>query len=442
MNNLANSIAPNFSNNFTAILSSYSGVHVSKYNYKFDFMSDRWQISGDASLFFKNLKTDDHEFELGFRAALSRYAEESSARHTQNMFFATQSYLKNTGANSLTVKDISKFLSQLPKDEEYKLGAVKGFWLQWFDWDLPGIDKDVADFLEELTLSGNTKGEAVAKGCPYSGPLTELEQSALLDWAVNALQRGAISLTEYTYFLCLMLTGRRAIQIRNMRTVDLSMSETSDGNNYNLNVPRAKQRGGSFRGESRDLPISDELHMTLKCLVDESKSRIEKLFSCKLPPQRIKQLPIFIEWGRLADCCDFNEVEALLKNKPDYLHATKNTAGDLLRTFARLCEARSERTGDFITLTSRRFRYTKGTNLARRGISGTALALSLDHSDTQNIDVYTENTSKNAEVIEKIMAPVLAPMAQACVGKLISSDETHCVEKTRTAGCTVPAITL
>ncbi|PKN12710.1 MAG: hypothetical protein CVU69_04935 [Deltaproteobacteria bacterium HGW-Deltaproteobacteria-4] len=345
------------------------------------------------------------------------------------MFFATQKYLKNTGANSLTVKDISKFLSQLPKDEEYKLGVVKGFWLQWFDWDLPGIDKDVADFLEELILSGNTKGEAVAKGCPYSGPLTELEQSALLDWAVNALQRGAIRLTEYAYFLCLMLTGRRAIQIQSLRAVDLPMSETPNGNNFTLNVPRAKQRGGSFRGEFRTIPISDELHMTLKCLVVESKSRIEKLFSCKLPPQRIKQLPIFIEWGRLGNFSDFNEVEALLKNKPDYLHATQNTAGDLLRTFLKLCEARSERTGDFITLTSRRFRYTKGTNLARRGISGTALALSLDHSDTQNIDVYTENTSKNAEVIEKIMAPVLAPMAQACVGKLINSERDALREK-------------
>jgi len=422
MNNLSKSIEPNLSAKSTKILSSYSGIHVSKYNYQFDFLAERWQIAGDNVLIFKNLPTDDHEFELGLRAALSRYAEEASPHHTDNMFRATRSYLNSTGAKSITVKDISKYLSQLPKDEEYKLGSVKGFWLQWHDWGLPGIDKDSADFLEELILKGNTKGAAVAKGCPHTGPLTALEQSALLDWAVNALQRGDISLTVYAYFLCLMLTGRRSIQMRSLRATDLSMSETPDGNNYNLNVPRAKQRGVGFREEFRSVPISDELHMTLKCLVDESKSRIEQHFSCKLPVERVRQLPLFIEWGRLLKCSGFDEVEDLLKDKPDHLHKNGNTNSDPLRTFNRLCQAMSERTGDFITLTSRRFRYTKGTNLARRGISGVALALGLDHNDTQNVDVYTENTSRNAEVIDEIMAPMLAPLAQAFVGKLINSE--------------------
>ena len=422
MNNLANSIEPNLSTKSTKILRSYSGIHVSKYNYQFDFLAERWQIAGDIALVFKKLETDDHEFELGFRAALSRYAEEFSAHHTINMFKATRAYLVKTGAKSLTEKDISNFLFQLPKEEEYKLGSVKGFWLQWHDWGLPGVDKDSADYLEELILRGNTKGAAVAKGCPHTGPLTALEQSALLDWAVNALQHGVISLTEYANFLCLMLTGRRAIQIRSLRVTDLSMSETPDGNNYNLNVPRAKQRGVAFRGEFRNVPISDELHMTLKCLVDESKSLIEQHFSCKLPAERLRQLPLFIEWGRLLECSGFDEVEDLLKDKPDHLHATSDTAAGLLRTFTRLCQAKSERTGDFMTLTSRRFKYTKGTNLARRGISGVALAVSLDHSDTQNVDVYTENTSRNAEVIDKIMAPALAPLAQAFVGKLLNSE--------------------
>lgn len=162
--------------------------------------------------------------------------------------------------------------------------------------------------------------------------------------------------------------------------------------------------------------------MTLKCLVDESKSRIERHFSCKLPDERVRQLPLFIEWGRLLECSGFDEVEDLLKDKPDYLHATNDTATGLLRTLTILCQAKSERTGDFITLTSRRFKYTKGTNLARRGISGVALAVALDHNDTQNVDVYTENTSRNAEVIDEIMAPMLAPLAQAFVGKLINSE--------------------
>jgi hypothetical protein len=48
--------------------------------------------------------------------------------------------------------------------------------------------------------------------------------------------------------------------------------------------------------------------------------------------------------------------------------------------------------------------------------------MALDHSDTQHIDVYTANTEEMAEQIDAIMAPILAPLAQAFVGTLISSE--------------------
>ena len=51
-----------------------------------------------------------------------------------------------------------------------------------------------------------------------------------------------------------------------------------------------------------------------------------------------------------------------------------------------------------------------------------ALAAALDHTDTQNIDVYTENTEEMAEEIDAIMTPVLAPLAQAFAGVLIDSE--------------------
>ena len=101
---------------------------------------------------------------------------------------------------------------------------------------------------------------------------------------------------------------------------------------------------------------------------------------------------------------------------------TASSAQELLRCVAVKNTARSERTGDYINFTAMRFRYTKGTNLARRGISGVALAAALDHADTQNIGVYTENTEETAKQIDEIMAPILAPLAQAFAGKLITSE--------------------
>ncbi len=85
--------------------------------------------------------------------------------------------------------------------------------------------------------------------------------------------------------------------------------------------------------------------------------------------------------------------------------------------------ARTERLeGEFIKLTSRRFRYTLGTNAFRRGLGAYHIAEILGHKDIQNVKVYTENTHEVVDLIDEAMAPVLAPLAQAFAGTLIESE--------------------
>ena len=412
----------NLSEKALGVLSAYNGTHVSKLGYEFDLLSDKWEISGGVIINFELLDDVDQEFEIGLRAALSRYAEEYSAFHTVNMYKATKTYLVNINAKFISVEGIAKYKAGLDDCNEYKLGAIKGFWLAWYDWGLPGIDDDAATFLDELTLAGNEKGAAVKKGCPYTGPLTELEQAALLEWSTNALLDKTIELAVYAYFLTLSLTGRRSIQIRSLRSCDLSDSESDQGYNYELKIPRAKQRGYSFRELLKPLPITEELYLTLKCLIDENVLNIEKSFSIKLSNTQKVNLPVFIEWDRIVRCGNFQQFEATQKKQADYFHITSYSADVLLRTFAHLSQAKSERTGDYINLHSRRFRYTKGSNLARLGIDGVTLAEALDHSDTQHIGVYTENVPRNAEIINEIMSARLAPLAQAFAGTLIESE--------------------
>ena len=50
----------------------------------------------------------------------------------------------------------------------------------------------------------------------------------------------------------------------------------------------------------------------------------------------------------------------------------------------------------------------------------------LDHSDIQNVRVYTENTANEVAIIDEFIGPQLAPFAQACLGKLVLS-ERHAV---------------
>lgn len=396
--------------------------HTTKSGYPFHFSGIEWRLDGSTVVKFQLLSDLEPETEEGFRKTLCRYAEELSAKHTYNMFYYFSAYLKKTATNVISLATLTNYRASLDDDTEYKLGALKGFLLAWYEWGFNGISKEVADYLEELTLKGNPKGNAVKGACPYSGPLTHNELGALIDWASNAFTKGTLKLTEYSCFMALVLTGRRYVQIRYLRSVDLVVREDSDGNDYVINCPRAKQRGVGFREQFTPLPINEDLYLLLHNQRNQSIQYVESCLGVKLSASQREKIPIFIEETRINKLSSVEDLETRLSKTPDYLHMAADTAYELLRGVAIKNTACSERTGDYINFTASRFRYTKGTNLARRGISGVALAAALDHTDTQNIGVYTENTEETAKQIDEVMASILAPLAQAFSGKLIESE--------------------
>jgi hypothetical protein len=46
----------------------------------------------------------------------------------------------------------------------------------------------------------------------------------------------------------------------------------------------------------------------------------------------------------------------------------------------------------------------------------------LDHSDVQNVGIYTQNTAQEAVVINELVGAQLAPFAQACLGTLVTTE--------------------
>ncbi|MCG6200538.1 site-specific integrase [Psychromonas antarctica] len=396
--------------------------HTTKSGYPFYFSDIEWRLDGSTVINFQRLTTLEQETEEGFRKALCRYAEELSAMHTFNMFNRFNAYMKATKEGKLSLQGLTNYRASFDSDSEYKLGALKGFLLAWHEWGFNGVSKEITDYLEELTLKGNPKGNAVKGACPYSGPLTHNELGALIDWASNAFTKEILNLKEYVGFMALVLTGRRYVQIRSLRSVDLVVREDSNGNDYVINCPRAKQRGVGFREQFTPLPINEDLYLLLHNQRNQSIQYVESCLGVKLSASQREQIPIFIEETRINKLSSVEDLETRLSNTPDYLHMAADSASELLRGVSVKNTACSERTGDYINFTASRFRYTKGTNLARRGISGVALAAALDHTDTQNIGVYTENTEETAKQIDEVMAPLLAPLAQAFSGKLIASE--------------------
>lgn len=394
----------------------------SKMGYKFDRRSDLWRIDGSKNINLGRMRNLDNATKDGLRNALCRYAEELAASTTEMALGYFNMYCDKVGAKTVTVVGLSEWRASLDPANEYKLGALKSFLIAWNEWGFPGVDSDVVEYLEELSLRGNVKGKAVKRACPYSGPLSQIELGALLEWASNAFIENVIDLTQYAYFLALAFTGRRAVQIRSLRSSDLSFREDANGHDYIIRFPRAKQQRSGFRKDFNPLSVNEDLYLVLDNQATASQEYVELALGKKLPSAIRKKIPVFLAQDRVDSLKDIQDLERCLDETPDFLHMTIKQASDVLQSVSVKNMARSERTGEFINFTSRRFRYTKGTNLARRGISGVALAHALDHSDTQNIDVYTANTEEMAVQIDAIMAPFLAPLAQAFAGVLIDSE--------------------
>lgn len=88
----------------------------------------------------------------------------------------------------------------------------------------------------------------------------------------------------------------------------------------------------------------------------------------------------------------------------------------------KLLNVTSERTGETIHIHPRRFRYTMGTRAAEEGQHALVIAEMLDHTDTQQVNVYVESTPEIARRIDAATALELAPLAQAFLGKLVRSE--------------------
>lgn len=396
---------------------------VSKDGYPINPSDDQWRLNKDVQIALVLPGTVDASTEAGFRATLLRYAEEASARHTENMATRFKRYLRDTGAPQVTVVDLINWRAVLGLDEQWQLGGLKGFLLAWHDYGFEGVSKEVADLLQGWRIQGNEKGAAVASGCPETGPLTDLEMAALLDWANMAVARKDIAFVDYTYLLALMMTARRPVQIAALRGRDLVREAGQGGLTYSLSIPRAKQRGQRFRGAFRTLSIIEDLYLVLQQQHRQSVAAASEAIGQVMGPELAGEVPIFLNRKRLKSVEHIDELKSLLLGStPDRLHATTGTLAYALRRCARRSIARSERTGEFIRLAATRFRHTRGTKLRREGFGAFIIAELLDHSDIQNVRVYTENTAQEAVVIDELIGARLAPFAQACLGRLVRSE--------------------
>jgi len=356
----------------------------------------------------------------GLRRTLKFFAVNMSAAHTLNLFARYQALLKYSNGDAITPELVTKYRLSLDPAHEWYLAAIRVLIKQWYRLNYPGLDPKLPLFLSRLVLRGNRKGEAVKQLDNEKGPLSDIELLGFNDGLVQAYEKGSVSITELALSMLTSHTGSRPVQITNTRLVDLADFMNEQGERfYAILMPRGKQPGQWFRLRFRRRALTEELFKILTVQAAYVTATATACWTFKVNEDLLKQLPLFPSWSTIKKIS--SETEFLAAIKTDQLHLPSGRVTEILQQVTEEIGLMSERTGQMLSLSAVRFRYTIGTRAAREGYGPMVIAELLDHSDTQNVGVYIQNVPEHAARIDQAVASQLAPFAQAFAGVIVTS---------------------
>jgi integrase len=402
-------------------------IVTSRDGYVFDPAAFHWKLSRDRTI---SLQWVDGALSVTLAASfikvLTHYAVLYSADHAGNMcdrFRTFALWMRNQKfGDRVTSGALISYRHTLDRKNEWYLGSISGFLATWVELGLPGVDDDVASLLDGWTLRGNIKGAAVQTQCPLMGALSDLEYEALQLRLLDGFELREVGLADFVLVTLFSGTGRRPSQLGDLKGGDLIEASSSDGlREFLLNVPRRKVRGGGWRVEFKAVALTPEIGSALSALIAENEAKLRTL--CEgVGSDLLKLLPIFPAWNVVRDAIQdgSNALRQMLAT--DRAHVTTRAIRSRLERTVTALSVLSERTGKPIRVFPLRMRRTLGTRAAREGYGPLIIAELLDHSDTQNACVYTENVPEHVDAINEAVARQIAPRAQAFAGVLVRDE--------------------
>jgi len=403
-------------------------IATSHEGYAFEPSNKIWKISHEHKLTLRwvdqLLGTD---LATSFLKVLEHYAKKYSASHTKNLcwrfqHFALQRYqVSSQCLLKISAEALIGYRSTLDGEHEWYLGALRGFLKSWVNLGYSGIDENVPDLLDNWRIRGNVKGRAVQTLCPTEGPLSDLEFEALHQRSIDAFENNSINTEDFALLRVFMATGRRPAQLADLKVKDFIDVQAQGGlRECLLNIPRRKQRGVNWREQFKPFAMSIEIGILLTRLIEENKTRLFAL--CNISSlSNFNEFPLFPKWTVIQTAAkDTLRIETCF-NSPEAHHTTDDLRARMDTIISSL-EIPSERTGKHLRVFPTRLRRTLATRAAREGFGELIIAELLDHTDTQNARIYTENVPEHVDAINEAMARQLAPLAQAFAGVVIAKE--------------------
>lgn len=374
---------------------------------QFDAAADIWAYRdgvNDVYLDFNQLPNSSWEFRRHAKSVLSWYAENRSPDHLYNLFQRLQHFLRTSTKeiSSVSAVDLLNYRAGLTASTAWYVGTLAGLLRKWQSLGYPGVDDDVELLLKQLRLKGNAKGVAVLTWDVHDGPFTHIETEALHAALNTAYAGGTLSMADYVLAWLYILLGQRNKQHAALKVCDVQVKQGVEGTpEYSILMPSAKKGTAFSRANLVERPLTEQFGELLVDYAEKVRARFESI----LPDPT--QAPLF-------------PVLRSTRSSPGFeFHRSATDIGQIIAHALESLGVVSERTGRAMNISAVRFRRTIGTRAAEEGHGPLVIARLLDHTDIQNVGVYSASSPAIIERIDRAIAMEMAPLAQAFAGKLV-----------------------
>lgn len=376
-----------------------------------DLSTSRWRLhdpKADCVLNWDLLKVCNDDAKRAFQIHVVRLIERTSPAYVQATFRFVGNFLKaivrkDAPSHDVNVSSLLWYLERLRKQgTEYQFHHIRAWYRASADRLIDGFDADVVFALDDLRIAGNKKGFAVLSADPDEGPLTEFEEAALR----RALIRDNGAIQERAALWIMLAFGCNPANLSLLREEDFRAYHFDGGvqSAFFLEVPRIKKRmlpRSAFKKRSVDLPLANVINE----LIDYNRERfpeggVRPLFRARRGRRTLANGPL----------------------KEYALHCTAHDIAALVSSCVSRLNVKSPRTGEALSVTPRRLRYTFATKMVRQGIPELELAELLDHTDTQNVQVYYKADSRFVERLDAAVAEELGPRVNVFMGEVIKHE--------------------
>ena len=378
-----------------------------------DLRSLKWRLnsveSTRTSMNWARLAGCDEHAVSALRIHVIRLIETASVSYAMTTFQYVGRFLKTIRSAecptpTLTLASLTWYLERLRENRNgYQFHHVRQWYKASADRLLDGFDDEVVFALGDLRIEGNAKGFAVLSADPEDGPLSEFEEAALR----RALIRDDGPIEQRAALWLSFAFGTNPANIALLREDDFEAREFGGDTPpaYFLNIPRIKKRLPP-RAEFKKRYVDQPLALILQELIARNKrlangDAIRPLF--RLEAAR----PSLVD-GPLEEYA---------------FHPSATTITALMAECAARLGVVSPRTEKPLDVNARRLRYTFACKMVRQGVAARDLAELLDHTDTQNVQVYYKADARFVERLDATIAEHIGPAVRAFMGQVVEREK-------------------